>query len=420
MSFASFTVANLGAIVLAGPVVADDFNGFLGNIDLTSPMSFVDNKYKIVLSANNQFSLVNTIAYMLRAVQDGAMRNVNQGDLDTVMPIVAARVSSYSILAMVSATNTVITYRASDTVTAAAFQALALNVDITGHAQRIYSFIANDPRGLAEVGANAYLAPLALVVNHRHREEEKGHNWYTNEADVLGSTASKLLPMAGKRKEAFATYMRSHGHDLWHFLPDNLLGVIADGIVGEHELVVANAFVYKTIDINGSNISQVLEVGEACTDRYSGTLVGISSLILGVDYIMFFITQVSMKMPGVNVGILTAAVTTVRENLQRDDLDRDQLLNAKQSLHYAVAFTVGFCNAFAEISDDLRNHLSLVKFADSNIAGKSTGAAIGRGIRELAVDEEAMIVAVREIVNGLAFSLNNAANDTRGAAEDDE
>ncbi len=81
---------------------------------------------------------------------------------------------------------------------------------------------------------------------------------------------------------------------------------------------------------------------------------------------------------------------------------QSEKLPMQESLGFPTSFSVGFAMAFPEMEDDVRKHPSVLRYSENRIIAKSSGTSLGKSVRDMKLDDEALRNMISEVVSTIA------------------
>jgi len=398
------TTAAQGA--LGAAIDVNNWNGNLGNVDISKPVDFVDEASKWVLTAAGGISLTRTIRKILRD-QVAVGVAVNQAAIDAAIPIIGRKVAAYELMSLAAKSGIAINFRNSDCVDDATAQVDEgkenPNVDVT--AQGVEAMIEGNEIARAEALAESHLVLYALIANAIHREKNAGHSWFTADTNKRGTDAYKACKVGGKYTNDLRAFMAECGHDMWHLLTDDTMNDVVNGFTGTVVVVIAQAINYNGIAVQGMNLHDVVGLADSAVDRWPVGVLGKSALVLGVRNIYFMLNMICSKTVVEDAKEIEAAIDDAAHEINTRLPNRAAVLRAKDHYANAIAIAYGFGTAFPDVAEELEAHPSLVKYIGDYPSIVASGKALGKIVKSMEPAEEVLEASIHSALAILAASL---------------
>jgi hypothetical protein len=391
-------------------------DGEAGTTDLSSSITFVSEGMKVVLAADNNFSLKRSIAWNLYVGQDKPTKVVAVTDAHATAARVwiAANYYRYSMLQLIHALGVSCSIRASDAISDASYSSLPADIraNLEKAADRIYCATKSDPRASAAVAGQGSLATLAWIANAMHRARMDGHNWLTSAAAKKGTAANAALGIAPLVREEFASFMEKVGHDLWHFVPDATMEAWTNALCGMHKLTLTNAvdFGADTFGPGEVDVGVYLKVPDAAKDRWPVGLIGISSIILGMDAMGYAISCMATRLTVESSAGLQTAIKAMRDAIQTPNMDRSAMITIRQSLEPSIAFAAGLVNGINPAGELFSGHPALNAVGVRNPTYYGSGENVGKFLKGLEQNDELIASALTGQLQTLGTSIMVSLN----------
>ena len=407
-AFSAVAVAN--AANAGAPVVANDYNGHLGNLSVTHVADFIDDLYKWAVTAAGNLDLNTTVELRLcQAVNAGigAGNAIDDNAIADAIEGIGLCIGSYELLSALNASGVPINIRQGDMYSAAEVVALRANqhASVAEAAQGILRFVRDDEKARTEVMAEGHFLAQAVIANAIHRTRSDGHNWYTADTRVRGTVAYKACAVAGKRTRDMRVFMELHGHDLFHYLTNDSLFAIANALTGVTDAIPAAGFIYDNHDRVGTAIHTWIRIGDAACDRWPVGVLGKSSLILGLGYLQFTINSIASKIMIANAPDIVDSIKNAQSIMDDEKFDREALLTMRDKFGYVIAVGVGYASAFPDLAEKIETQPSVSNFVSNQLAGFMNGSALAKTVKSIDVSDEALIAAIGTLITAVEGSL---------------
>jgi hypothetical protein len=399
-------------------------NGEAGTTDLSSSITFISDGMKVVLAADDNFSLLRSIVWCLYIGQDRPTKVVAVTDAHatTARVGIAANYYRFSMLQLMHAVGYPCKIRASDAISDAAYNRIQADIraNLEKAANRIYSATKDDPRAAAAIAGQGSLATLAWIANAMHRSRMDGHNWLTAAAAKKGTAANAALGIAPLVREDFAAFMEKVGHDLWHFVPDAVMEGWTDLLCGMRKVSLDHdvTFGADTFTHGDFDVGSYLKVPDAARDRWPVGLIGISSIILGMDAMGYAISCMSTRLTVNSSDDLQQAIKAMRDAIQKPDMDRSVLVTIRQSLEPSIAFAAGMVSGINPSGELFSGHPALAAVGTRNPTYYGSGENVGKYLKGLEQNDKLIASALTGQLQTLGTSIVAALVKTGAPALD--
>jgi hypothetical protein len=403
-------------------------NGNLAIVSVSSVVQTINPINKICLNHTGELNLKDSISYVLYCQNDQASHAaqvaITQATVDASIERIGILFTMASLLDLVkrSAGHPTIGVRATDTLTTVQSAALANVGPYRIAADKIYSAVIADGSVRQEITQDAKYVTMAVVYNALHRHACDGHNCYTNQLYDKGSPTGKLVSVAGAHKDAFAAFMSTWGHDLWHFVDDksiyNLAAVIcgvtipaadaAGNIVDPDQRRLNAGATYQGNAVEGLLIHEVINMSASVTDRFAPSVLGLAAIMTGLEYVVSMINSISVKVKNQKVGEITAAARALAASISASNPDRTALLQLKAILSGMMVTSFAFVRNSPSAAMSLPPHPALSKLASSRIADAQFGRDLCDLITGLEASSETIATAVSNALATISAALTAA------------
>jgi hypothetical protein len=424
MDFVAVLAAALPDGAIAPP---QDYNGHLSTIDVTHPVSWINEDNKLVLNAAGQINTRDTIAYSIYIGGGRAAADPTGPGVEAAIKRIGRILVTHSVLSVVSHAGVPIAIRSSDVISAAAFAAMldARLAAFRAAADKAYTHIITKPAVLARVTEDSKYVVLSFIATAIHRIKHDGHNWLSDKTDTPRTETHRCLAIAAEMKMGFGAYMKANGHDGTHFLTDACLSSIADALTGNGaamSTIPANApFLYNGVDVAGRDVHTFMDVGDAARDRWPVGQLGVAGLAKGCDAMSILITDVSSKVHVSSASDLTTAISTIKADVCGQNRDRPAFLAIKNALVPAIVMAYGYINNAQGLRDALGDSEALANLARSNPAMVASGGVLANRMREVTADSAAIGELIRSTFDSIRASIDRThlvpAIDATGRVE---
>lgn len=391
------------------------YNGSAGRVNLATPVDHIEPKEKIVVGVNDTMDLTRTIAYRLliaQGAEPGTMIPLTVAHIEATAEDIGLVISMWTIYRVGSASRIAIGFRASDVVSAAAFDAMtgATHLLTSAAAIEAHLFDEENVSMATMIQGNSRNLLLAIVANAIHRSQNEGHNWLTASANDRSSMTFRALAVAGAHKDEFSKFMHNHGHGVLHHLTTETINRLADAITGEDEAVVRDeALVYNDALINGTAMHLVFPMTESARDRWPVGQMGKAAIIVGLDEVSSMVSDIVSRLSVANSGALSVRIGLMRNAMaEAVAMPRPDLLAIRAVLSEVI------CIAFGYVEESgghvAFNHPAVANLAKTNSASTNLGSSLYDAVAKAPANREAVAGAIGAALERIAMSMENAAN----------
>jgi hypothetical protein len=272
-------------------------------------------------------------------------------------------------------------------------------------ADAIYHALLNDQNDVSNMRANAAFVTYTVVANALHRHGTNGHNFITRGLNDPTTVASKMPALAGAQNKEFANFLKHWGHDAWHFLSDVGLTKLANIITGEHTAVAEAQSKYEGMDVSNQQIHILLKLPESVTDRYPPGTLGVSSLIIGIDFVKAMFNSIFIHMSSDQLPFIIRSLTAMKNYISNSSIERQDLLALRQHMGPTVAFSLGYAMRKRNGIDRVDSSPSLAQFRKNHVDQVEDGLTLGRTIEELKMDPLSVKNLVISLMNNVVSSV---------------
>jgi len=385
-------------------------NGMFGEADLSRPEAHVDKKNKIVVDDAGAFDLRGCVGYALWAAQEfpDADTAVTSAHMEAAFPTICIRYAQHVLLALIAASDARVNLRRSDTVSAAEWAASANHARADNAAERLAGYITANPGMASHLFTPSKNVVLAIVANAIHRYHCEGHNWFTADTENPKTATGRAVAVAGANKDGFKRFMRTWGHDCWHFLSHQSLNDVADLLVGQVNRDLPDGTRYGGRDVGGSSVCDAVNIGEAAIDRWPCGVLGKASILVGLDLMKTMIGSLVSKMAIADAAELNVATDTLRKAIAGYGGDRNDLIVLRNCLEPALCISFGFVYASPLRRSDRDEHAAIERMASRNIADTANGELLYTHWHDIEGDKKAVGTFVGALIGGLAKNIESA------------
>jgi hypothetical protein len=215
-------------------------NGGMLFLDLKQSSGHVQAYNKLVVSANGDIMLSDTVAYMLCAKNRSATVPAEQRAIAALWnkskDCISLAFTKYQIHALAEACVVPMKFgtRFDDTLTAAQ-AAKDMGEKHAGYmalAKKIIEASVRDDKVREEIHRHVVFSCMMYCASSNSRALDNKHNFRGNKLEELGSVAARLMSMAGADIEEFTAWASDHGHDFAHYLTDDSLHALTFAMIG--------------------------------------------------------------------------------------------------------------------------------------------------------------------------------------------
>jgi hypothetical protein len=396
------------------------YNGTLGAVDMSKPVDYVEDMGKVVLRAAN-YDLKATMKYLIWVVQGKpALADapaLTQDDIDKLHVPFLQAIARERIYTVMNKAQVLPTFRSSDTVTLDATANYYQNDRAMNEIYALYTGTAEKDSAVATEGQ---FMLLSIVANAIHREQNKGHNWFTDKTDQKGTLTFKACAVAGIDTAKFMAWMKLHGHDVNHHLPDSKLNDMALALTGKEEATArsrvpaagagANAAagpgdMYAGQDIRGCTVYEIFNLDEAACDRYPPSELGKSALIVGLDHTGSMVTAICAKVLVAGADTISGNLEALANHLRANDVGRNSLRSLETSFGKVMSFAHGFHiendTLVKETFPAYDNHAS--RYPGDQVDGQ----ALAKVLKSIQAHPKAVETAIVNLINRIGSSVTS-------------
>jgi hypothetical protein len=215
-------------------------NGGMLFLDLKQSSGHVQAYNKLVVSANGDIMLSDTVAYMLCVKNRSAAVPAEQRAIAALWnkskECISLAFTKYQIHAIAEACVVPMKFgtRFDDTLTAAQ-AAKDMGEKHAGYlalAKKIIEASVRDDKVREEIHKHVVFSCMMYCASSNSRALDNRHNFRGNKLEELGSVAARLMSMAGADIEEFTAWASDHGHDFAHYLTDDSLHALTFAMIG--------------------------------------------------------------------------------------------------------------------------------------------------------------------------------------------
>lgn len=420
-----FNMNDFEEIILSDAAeVPNTLNGSSGVVELGNVSSFVLPEHRIAISGKDTYSLRLTAINAILSTNEPLVKVKDADGKDsTIAPEFTAehikRSASalcvaylrFNILDMFSNVEPAVpvTYRTTDIVSE---DVLRANADFGAAWRAVGKFhhtyeISDVMR--AKVNSKSKVALLAIVANTMHREQTLGHNWYTENASKANSSTHKICSIAGALSAEFNEYMKTYGHDMWHFVSDDSLRLMALALASKNKHVLKAKYA-TTQGTNALSLDEHVKLPDSVKDRYPTGELGKSTIILGMDAIVGFVSSISSRANVTSaIGPINLASRTIKAKISAIDCSRSTILMTRSSIADSAKFAIGYLSVASTAMKLRDEYPSLSNFAPAGDSNVISGAALAEAMTSVKVDKSALTEAVTSALDAIAVSLVSTA-----------
>lgn len=412
MSIYATIIAEIDSGVAAPAEGRTGYNGHIACVDLSKPVDTISEKYKIVTCTGGGLDHFRCVAFAIFCEQGCPSKatKITAEHLQNVMPRLGHIMAIHTILVTLHAAGVNVTYRTSDCLTTAQFESIDGHEALLDASLRLIEALRNDEGFLAKQLSESKFVLLCAIANAIHREQCEGHNWYTNNGRIKGTTTSRTLAVAGEHAQEFSNFMSIHGHDLWHFASDKSLYGMAGVMCGYKSAVIARNFTYNGTEVKGWTIQEVFAIGDAATDRFPPGIMGKGSMMVGLGMLGSMLTAISMKVVVDGIGKLLNAIEELKIEVASIN-DRSELLNKKNELSKVCVIAYGFFCADPANQGTLTDARALSALAARDLSAKSMGASMYTYLNGVESDPQAIASTFAALLETVKESVGGSAED---------
>jgi len=381
-------------------VAPNGYNGAEARVDLAQPLTHVSKANMLVFTVARQVDLARSWGYAIYAAQGypNAATAVTPGHLEAAGSRLRDIGVIHSTLAFMShirvgGANMVDDIRIDDGLPQAEADTLfnGFGAPCVVAANQLWAYLDGNGPARARFYSESKLCIMLLCMNQMHRELCELHHWYTAAAIDPKTQTGRCTAMAGASKDEFMAFVgiKNRGHDMWHFLGNQSLENLSYAIVGKanEDLAVAEEFEYMetVVPVGEIRVSDHFVVSESVKDRLPSGTIGVSGLIVGVQYVAQMLENLGAKSSVEGGGSTLVAVNSVKDFLSGMPLDRAQLLRLKAAFLPLVATAVGFKSLTAAGRDEVAGYEGLSSYVKQDIKNSGRGKMMAEAFEKIQV-----------------------------------
>jgi hypothetical protein len=408
---------------LATPARANaptDTNGTVILMDLSTTAEHIASENRIVLNAGGGMDLRSSVARSIwvKAGMPIVATPVTGAMIGAARKSIGGHYLRHALLTVFTHSDMAIpiSLRKSDTVTPAAFGAIpaaAVNPFLAA-ADVVNEQLTEDENLAAEFLPSGHFGSLAVVACAIHREQAKGHNWFSDTTPKSNTAGGKALGIAGADVDAFADFMADFGHDLWHLISDATLPSVAAAMTG-HTVVKLTADVTYGggAYVRGTAVDKMFRLDDAAKDRYPPSALGRAAAILGQRVIKYVVIDLMTRVPG-EVGTCAAIVKQLdmyNNVVNAEDFTRAEAQDVKRIMGKTFAFCYGYATQFTDFVERYSKNKSLAAWAELESGDMIIGVNVGKWAKNVDKDTEVMLDMVKMVLGTMVGSLESMRDE---------
>jgi hypothetical protein len=408
----SYTLAEISAVAVADcKEIPSDWNGSAGTVDLSRPSDHTGDFGKICATGGN-LNLKDTMEYLLWIAQGKptAKTAVTQDHVEEAIPHMRNMIARYRIYKIFHASGVSTQLRDSDVFEHSDIPLSAVQEDVACVMHTILTNTADAEDRIAEAGQ---LLLYSIVANAIHREQHNGNSWLSEELTNRRSPTFKVLQVAGRLRDKFRDYMLAYGHDGNHHLSDAAIDEQAKVLSGFDESKIVGTYLeYAGKNINGENLKDVFNLGEAVKGRYPAGILGKASLIVGLDMYKAMIANIAVRVKLTGTSGITENAMKLKNKVAGTNLDHQVLIKLGGTLGPMFATIFGYLVKADVLRED--EYLAFKNVANRHPADKVSGESLATAMKRVAPHREAITSAIVNILTAMSETLATAAGLSTG------
>lgn len=402
------------------PEAPRDTNGTNIFTDFSTTATFVPPEHKLVVNAENHINLRDSIARSIW-VKSGASPTkaaVTAPDILAAKAVIACHIARFEMMIIASHMAGLLPgelgIRKADTVSAAVWDTVPEPVR-TSHgkaADAIMAALAEDESLAVAFKLSGRYTALCLIANAICREHMKGHNWLSDTTPRSSTPGGKALAIAGADIQEFSDFMEANGHNLFHFLPDVAINLIAVAITGHRPIVTDIALTIAGQEYAAATkIADIFKIDDSAKDRYPPGQLGRSAAILATRVFKAVVIDLYTRKPTIKdeVDALLEVFNKYEAYVGRDDFTRDEALVIKNVLKKPFAFCYGYAMEFSTLSDQFSKNKSLEAWANQEAGEMIIGSNVGQWAKGTRKDDNAIGEMAEAFIRSITEAMGNLA-----------
>lgn len=419
LTLAAVTAAATRAVAAAN--IAEGYNGFVCTVNIAKPSDHVEDIARIVLSApvagaaaGVEVDLLATLVYKLWVIQGkpAAATPITQDHINKFAPEAHLMLAKMTIYKLASLAGIAVDIRLSDVAIRNAVPAVAAKTRAVNEMVTIMVTSGEEKARIATAGRRSL---QCLLCNAIHREQNEGHNWFTDEAAKARSPTGKALTVAGAEIDALRVFMAARGHDEFHHLEDRPLEHIATAIAGSGAATLPDIDIdYAGNNVRGSPLRAVFYIGEAAIGRFPAGILGKAAIMICCQMTNGMINHIMAKVLVGGAGGLTTVVNTVSRAIAAATFTHAQLLAIDASLADIVALTYGYCTEAGLIAED--DYPAYQNHAKRAVGAVASGKALAQSVMAAIPNKAAVEGGIIANLGTIATAFNAVAALSIGGA----
>jgi len=404
---------NLNALTHA-PVQAipAGYNGRNVDMDMSTPVTFIDDTARIVLTRSGTMDLVASFAHIIYASAGGAAAHVGgpvtitQAHLDASRDWICESYCRYQVLGALHESAFPLEFRNSDVVQHDAWAATPNTGQATAAAAQVWSVLRGDPAVEIEACSNLYMHWYCIVANAVHRDQNSGHNFYSNKADQKRTNTYRAVKVGALFLDAFVPFMKVFGHDLYHLLSTECIYAAADAIVGVAIIQIPAAVTVNGYISDGSlPLNEAIGISESASDRWPIGSVGVAAVVVGMREVAAMLDSIAARATIAALSDCKRFTSRLLTVLTDGHINRGVLMSLKRALKSVIAIGVGYAQSVSIGNDPEVQYRSLKAYLVDATADKNMGREVALWVRDTKIDAKRMSSLLDTMATTLATKL---------------
>ena len=421
----------------AGVDVPTGLNGGSGNIELGKTADFINDGMKVIVNDHGEFNLHGCIMYALwyelyKGDRTAARKNCDASTIAAAQEIIVQRIIQHDILQLFVHARMIIGIRVTDSIRLTEMNRVANFPELARTAKNVYNYILNPSNTAAHnlIDKNNKFVLFNLIGVHIHRVQYRGHTWYSGKTSDPNSVQYKICNLAGPDKSEFRTHMNSCGHDLWHFLQDDIMKDAVLAMAGCNDKMnpahpyVANptclGYIYNNVDITGKSLKEVVNLPQEVTDRLPADELGKGAVAVGMEELLSFFSIIYMKLKIQGAEEMEALIQQLSRAFLENSFQRAELVQMKETLAPILVLAHGFAHgdAVSRVIEEDNTAIGALarRMTHENLHGRSLRTLVD----SLKPAEETTASAVKSLILRVASCLNSTIETMNRNLADDK
>lgn len=393
------------------PNAPSSTNGAVIAMDLSTTVEHIQNENLTVVGADGSMNLRLSVARAMwsKAGSPSVPVAVTPAHVLAARKSIGGHYLRFSVLTVFTHSSIAgdIRFRKSDTVSELVWSAVpeAVRSGFERAADNVHLAIDEDANLAAEFLPSGAFGSMCMIANAIHREQVKGHNWFSDTTTRSNSVGGKTLAIAGAEVDLFSDFMVEFGHDLWHLIADTCLPAMAASMTGHQEAVLTVGIEHAGADYAvGTPVSAIFKMDEAAKDRYPPSQLGRAAAILGQRVIKYAVIDLMTRAPAELEACkaVVQALDTYAEIVNSDNFTRAHAQVVKKVMGKTFAFCYGYAMCFADAMETYEKNPSLKAWADQENGEVIIGTNVGKWAKTKDKDDNVIGGMIKTLLESMA------------------